>query len=67
MSHARGIGSLFTMVPVASPSPMTAPEALLKVNVNVSSTSSVASSSTGTFTDCSTTPAAKVSVPEAAV
>ena len=62
-SHACGIGSEFTIVPVASPSPMRAPEGFESVSVCVSSPSSMASSSTGTSTVFSVTPAAKLSVP----
>ena len=66
-SHARGMGSAFTIVPVASPSAIRAPRALDNLNVNVSSPSSIASSSSATRTVFSVSPAAKVSVPDAAV
>ena len=49
-SHIFWSGSSFAMVPVASPSAMTAPFALLRRSVNVSSPSSSASSSTVTDT-----------------
>ena len=62
-SHAFGIGSVLAIVPVASPSPINAPEGFDNVNVNVSSPSSLASSSNGTATVFSVSPAAKVSVP----
>ena len=66
-SHALGIASVLSMVPVASPSSIVAPDGLESVNVIVSPPSSWASSSTGTETVLPVSPDAKVSVPEAAV
>ena len=63
-SHAAGIGPSFSMVPVASPSAMTAPLGLLSSSRRVSAPSSCASSSTATDTVFEVSPAAKVSVPE---
>ena len=66
-SHAFGIASVLMIRPVAVPSSMAAPEALLSVNVSVSVPSSWASSSTATETVLDISPAAKESVSEAAV
>ena len=66
-SHACGIGSEFSIVPVASPSRIRAPDAFESVSVSVSPSSSWASSSTGTFTVFAVSPGAKVSMPLAAV
>ena len=63
-SHARGIGSLLTIVPVASASANSAPAALLRRRANVSEPSSCASSSTVTSMVCVVSPASKVRVPE---
>ena len=64
---AAGIKSLFSIVPVASPSAMSAPLALDSRSVKVSSPSSCASSSTATDTVFRVSPAANDSVPDAAV
>ena len=64
MSGARP-GSL--TVPVASPPPSLAPEGLESVSVSVSGASSASSSAAATSTDICVAPAAKVSVPLAAV
>ena len=61
--HSRCNGSLFTIVPVAVPSSMRAPDALESVSVSVSLPSSWASSNTGTETVFAVSPAANVSVP----
>ena len=67
-SSARGSGSRFSIVPVASPSvTRPPPEALDSVSVSVSSPSSCASSSTTTSTVFDDSPAWNVSVPLAAV
>ena len=66
-SHAFGIGSEFSIVPVASASRSRAPDAFERVSVSVSPPSSCALSMTATFTVFSVSPASKVSVPEAAV
>ena len=68
-SHARGIAPVFSMVPVAvaSESQALLPEALLKVSVKVSSSSSWSSAVTATETVFAVSPGAKVSVPVAAV
>ena len=66
-SHAAGMWSVFSMVPVATPSAITAPVAAESRSVSVSSPSSWASSSTGTETVFAVSPAAKVSVPLVAV
>ena len=55
------------IVPVASPSAITAPAAFESLKLNVSRPSSWASSSTGTLTVFAVSPAAKVSVPLVAV
>ena len=55
------------MVPVAVPSARYAPDGFESVSVSVSLPSSCASSSTGTETVFSVSPAVKVSVPLAAV
>ena len=64
--HAFGIGSEFSIVPVAVASSMRAPEALASISVSVSSPSSCASSSTVTSTVFDRSPPANVSVPLAA-
>ena len=64
---ARGSGSRFLIVPVASPSVSRPPAAFDSVSVSVSSPSSCASSSTATSTVCDDAPAWNVSVPLAAV
>ena len=61
--HASGMWSVLLMVPVAEPSSMYAPDAFDSVSVSVSEPSSWASSSTGTETVFSVSPAAKVSLP----
>ena len=66
-SHASGIGSEFSIVPVASPPQIRAPAAFESVSVSVSPVSSCASSSTGTFTVFAVSPGSKVSVPLVAV
>ena len=65
--HASGIGSELLMVPIAEPSARYAPDGFDSVSVSVSLPSSWASSSTGTETVFSVSPAAKVSVPLVAV
>ena len=65
--HARGIWSVFSIVPVATPSAITAPDAAESRSVSVSSPSSWASSRTGTETVFSVSPGAKVSSPLRAV
>ena len=65
--HAPGMWSELLMVPVAVPSSRYAPEAFESASVSVSEPSSCASSSTATETVFSVSPAAKVSVPDAAV
>ena len=62
-SHAPGTGSSFSIVPVASPSAMTAPVAFFSTSVKVSSPSSTASSRMATDTVFAVSPAAKASVP----
>ena len=59
--------SLSLIVPVAVASPRSAPEALLRVSVNVSSSSSTESSVVATLTVFEVSFAANVSVPLAAV
>ena len=67
-SHACGIASEFSMVPVASPSAMrTFSDGLDSVSVIVSEPSLCASSSTSTETVRLVTSGAKVSVPDTAV
>ena len=66
-SNARGSGSRFLIVPVASPSDSRPDEAFDSVSVNVSSPSSCASSSTATSMVFDDSPAWNVSVPLAAV
>ena len=66
-SHACGIGSAFSMVPIAEATDRYAPEALLSASVNVSPASSCASSSTGTEMVLVRSPGSKVSVPDVAV
>ena len=65
-SHAFGIASEFSMVPmaVASLSQALPPRGLESVSTNVSSPSSWASFSTGTDTVFAVSPGRKVSVPE---
>ena len=63
-SHACGRGSEFSMVPVATPSSIRAPEGFDNASASVSSPSSWASSSTGTETVFAVSPGANVSVPE---
>ena len=65
--RARGSGSRFSIVPVASPSVSRPPEAPDSVSVSVSSPSSCASSSTPTSIVFDDSPAWNVSVPLAAV
>ena len=62
-----GSASMFWIVPVASASAMSAPEALLRVSVNVSPPSSTVSSVTGTEIVFAVSPTRNVSVPLAAV
>ena len=62
-SHIFCNGSEFSMVPVAVPSAITAPEAFESRSVKVSSPSSTASSSTGTRTVFSVSPGANLSLP----
>ena len=62
-SHIFCNGSEFSIVPVAVPSAIRAPEAFTSRSVKVSSPSSIASSSTGTATVFSVSPGAKLSVP----
>ena len=59
--------SAFWIVPIASASAMSAPEALLRVSVSVSPPSSTVSSVTGTETVCVVSPGSNVSVPLVAV
>ena len=59
-------GSALTMVPVAVPSAIRAPDALDSTSVMVSSPSSFASSRTGTATVFAMSPGSKVSVPAVA-
>lgn len=66
-SHIFCSGSSFSIVPVASPSPIRAPCALDSLSRNVSLPSSTASSRIGTAMVFRRSPAAKVSVPEVAV
>ena len=67
-SHADGIGSEFSIVPVATPSAITAPPVGFdSETVNVSPPSSTASSSSATLTVFDVSPAAKLSVPVVAV
>ena len=66
-SSARGSGSEFLIVPVASPSVTCPDEAFDSRSVSVSSPSSCASSSTPTSIVCDDSPARNVSVPLAAV
>ena len=66
-SHAAGISSVFSIVPVAAPSAIRAPAAFVSRSVTISAPSSWASSSTATRTVFAVSPAAKVSVPETAV
>ena len=66
-SHIFCNGSELTIVPVASPSATTAPEAFRSRSVKVSSPSSTTSSSTGTRTRFSVSPGAKRSLPLARV
>ena len=61
--HALDNGSELTIVPVATPSAMRAPEALRSRSVKVSSPSSTTSSSTGTRTVFPVSPGAKLSLP----
>ena len=67
LAVSGSVDSVFRIVPVAAASPSSAPEALLSVSVNVSPSSSTASSVIGTDTVFSVSPAAKVSVPLVAV
>ena len=60
-------GSLSAIVPTAVPSAIVAPEAALRVNVNVSSTSESLSSSVVTVIVCDVSPGSKRRVPAAAV
>ena len=66
-SHIFCNGSEFSIVPVASPSAIRAPEAFVSRSVKVSSPSSIASSSTGTRTVFSVSPGSKLSWPFRAV
>ena len=66
-SHADGIGSEFSIVPVATPAAITAPVGFDSTNSNVSPPSSTASSSSATLTLFDISPAAKLSVPVFAV
>ena len=66
-SSARGIGSWFSIVPVASPSVSRPDEAFDSVSDSVSSPSSCASSSTPTSIVFDRSPAPNLSVPLAAV
>ena len=66
-SHALGIGSAFSIVPVATRSAMAAPCAFESLSLNVSGPSSWASSSTATATVFARSPTANVSVPLVAV
>ena len=66
-SHACGIASEFSIVPVAAPSAMRAPTGFESLSTIVSEPSSSLSSSTATSTVLSVSPAAKTSVPLAAV
>ena len=62
-SHACGSGSEFSIVPVATPSAIRAPDAFESRNVSVSSPSSWTSSRSATFTVFAVSPGRKVSVP----
>ena len=64
---ARGIASVFLIVPVAEPSARYAPEAFMSTRLSVSEPSSCESSSTATVTVFAVSPAAKVSIPDATV
>ena len=66
-SHACGMWSAFSIVPVATPSAIRAPVAAVSRSVKVSSPSSCASSSTGTATVFAVSPGTKVSSPFRAV
>ena len=66
-SQAAGMWSLFSMVPVASPSARYAPDGFESVTVSVSEPSSWESSSTATATVFEVSSGAKVRVPESAV
>ena len=62
-----GAVSLLTMVPVAAPSAMVAPEAPARLMVKVSLPSTAVSPVIGTVTVLVVSPAAKVRVPDRAV
>ena len=64
--HAWGIGSVFTMVPVAVPSASSAPNGRESVRVSVSLPSSCASFNTGTETVFRVSPGAKRTAPDTA-
>ena len=65
-SHAAGIASLFSMVPVASASAMRAPRAFDRRSTMVSARSSCESSRTMMLTTFDTLPGRKRRVPERA-
>ena len=65
--NARGSGSVFSIVPVASAPASRPPEGFESRSVNVSSSSSWESSSTATVIVFSVSPAAKLSAPLVAV
>ena len=66
-SHAAGMWSVFSIVPVATPSAIAAPDDAVSRSVKVSAPSSWASSSTGTEIVFSVSPGAKRSLPLARV
>ena len=65
--HACGIGSEFSIVPVAVPSAIRAPDAFERESVSVSEPSLCASSTIGTDTVLPMSPGSNVSVPLVAV
>ena len=65
--HACGIASVFSIVPVATPSARYAPDGFVSVSVSVSEPSSWESSRTATLTVFAVSPGAKVTLPVAAV
>ena len=62
-TDSSAVVSAFWITPVASASPRPAPEALLRVSLNVSPPSSTVSSVIGTETVCVVSPGSNVSVP----
>ena len=62
-TDSSAAASVFRIVPVASASAMSAPDALLRVSVNVSPPSSTVSSVINTETVCVVSPGSNVSVP----